>query len=48
MALAATGTAFVICRYDPFVGFFRMSAGIDMLVFGGSLLLLSFIIGRPY
>ena len=48
VALAATGTAFIICRYDPFVGFFRMSAGIDMLVFGGSLLLLSLIVGRPY
>ena len=22
---AATGTAFLICRYDPFVGFFRRS-----------------------
>lgn len=48
VALAATGTAFVICRYDPFVGFFRMSAGIDMLVFGGALLLLGFFVGRPY
>ncbi|MBN2293790.1 MAG: 4Fe-4S binding protein [Pirellulales bacterium] len=48
VALAATGTAFVICRYDPFVGFFRMSAGIDMLVFGGALILLGVFVGRPY
>ena len=26
VTFAATGTAFVICRYDPFVGFFRHSA----------------------
>ena len=48
VALAATGAAFIICRYDPFVGFFRMSASVEMLVFGGSLLLLSFLVGRPY
>ncbi len=48
VALAATGSAFVICRYDPFVGFFRMSAGFDMLVFGGALLVLGLLVGRPY
>jgi ferredoxin len=45
---AATGTAFVICQYDPFVSFFRRSGSINMLVFGGCLLLIGMFIGRPY
>jgi polyferredoxin len=45
---ASTGTAFVICRYDPFVGFFRMSAGINMLIFGACFLVVGVFIGRPY
>jgi NosR/NirI family transcriptional regulator, nitrous oxide reductase regulator len=45
---AATGAAFVICRYDPFVGFFRLSAEFDMLVLGGSLLIIGVFVGRPY
>ena len=45
---AANGAAFVICRYDPFVGFFRLSAGFDMLVLGGSLLVIGVFVGRPY
>ncbi len=45
---AATGAAFVICRYDPFVGFFRLSGGFDMLVLGGCLLLIGVFVGRPY
>ncbi len=45
---AATGTAFIICRYDPFVAFFRLSGSTGMLIFGGSLLLVGLLIGRPY
>jgi NosR/NirI family nitrous oxide reductase transcriptional regulator len=45
---AATGTAFVICQYDPFVGFFRLSGSVNMLVFGGCLLLIGLFVGRPY
>ncbi len=48
VAFAATGTAFLICRYDPFVGFFRLSGSVNMLVFGGCLLVIGVIIGRPY
>jgi NosR/NirI family nitrous oxide reductase transcriptional regulator len=33
---AATKTDFIICRYDPFVGIFRMDASFNMLVLGGS------------
>jgi ferredoxin len=45
---AATDTAFVICRYDPFVAMFRMSGGLDMLVLGGCFLALGVVVGRPY
>jgi NosR/NirI family transcriptional regulator, nitrous oxide reductase regulator len=45
---AATGTAFVICRYDPFVGFFRHGATVNMLVLGACFLVVGIFIGRPY
>jgi ferredoxin len=45
---SSADTAFLICRYDPFVGFFRLSGGTGMLIFGGSLLLIGVFIGRPY
>jgi polyferredoxin len=45
---SVTGTAFLICRYDPFVGFFRMNAGLNMLVLGGCFLLVGIFVGRPY
>ncbi|MGD0382555.1 MAG: 4Fe-4S binding protein [Thermoguttaceae bacterium] len=43
-----TGTAFVICRYDPFVGLFRLSAGTNMLILGGCFLIVGAFVGRPY
>jgi polyferredoxin len=48
VALVATGTAFIICRYDPFVGLFRRSAGLNMLILGGCFLLIGAFIARPY
>lgn len=45
---AATGCAFIICRYDPFIGFFRMSATLNMLIVGACFLVVSIFIGRPY
>jgi ferredoxin len=45
---AATGAAFVICRYDPFVAFFRLHGSATMLLLGGSLLLIGLFVGRPY
>ena len=45
---AATQTDFIICRYDPFVGFFRMDASFSMLVLGGSFLVIGMFVGRPY
>ena len=44
----ALGSGFLICRYDPFVGFFRMGAGFSMLLAGGALLLIGIFVARPY
>ena len=45
---AATGAGFIICRYDPFVSFFRLSGKLEMFALGGSFLLISMFVGRPY
>lgn len=45
---AVTGTDFIICRYDPFVGIFRMDAEFHMIVLGISFLLMGMFVGRPY
>ena len=45
---AATGTDFIICRYDPFVGIWRLNASFGMFVFAGILLILGIFIARPY
>jgi polyferredoxin len=39
---------FIICRFDPFVGFFRHTGPGYMLIAGGALLVLGMFIGRPY
>jgi len=45
---AATKSGFLICRYDPFVGFFRLSGSIGMIFAGSGILLLGIFIARPY
>lgn len=45
VALDAT---FIICRYDPFIAFFRFGGGFTMLVAGGLILLAAMFVGRPY
>ncbi|PXY02254.1 4Fe-4S ferredoxin [Marinifilum breve] len=45
---AATGTDFIICRYDPFVGIFRFNATFFMFAIGAAFLLISVFIARPY
>jgi polyferredoxin len=39
---------FVICRYDPFVGLFRLNASTNMLLLGACFLIVGLFIGRPY
>lgn len=43
-----TGTTFLICRFDPFVGFFRMHADAEMVLFGLLFLGLGVFVSRPY
>jgi ferredoxin len=45
---AATGTDFIVCRYDPFVGIFRMDAKFHMVILGISFLLMGMFVARPY
>jgi len=45
---AATGSDFIICRYDPFVGIFRFNASFGMFLFAGILLISGMFIARPY
>ena len=45
---AATGSAYVICRYDPFIALFRLNGPAGMLILGACFLLISMFVGRPY
>jgi NosR/NirI family nitrous oxide reductase transcriptional regulator len=45
---AATGSAFIICRFDPFVPIFRLSGSFNMLLLGAAFLLAGVFVGRPY
>jgi polyferredoxin len=44
----ALGREFLICRFDPFVGFFRRTGPPHMLLLGGAFLTLGMFVGRPY
>lgn len=44
----ATGAGFFICRYDPFVGLYRLGHSYGMLLAGGVILLLGVFVARPY
>ena len=46
--LAATDTLFLICKFDPFVGIFRLAGPRIILASGVALLVLSMFVGRPY
>jgi ferredoxin len=46
--LAAMGSTFIICRYDPYVAIFRRNANLNILILGGVLLIIGFFVGRPY
>jgi polyferredoxin len=39
---------FLICRFDPFVGFFRGDGPPHMLMIGGGVLVLGMFVGRPF
>ena len=45
---AATGSAYIICSYDPFVSFFRLGGAALPVGLGVGLLALGVFVGRPY
>jgi len=45
---SSLGGGFIICRFDPFVSFFRLSGPAGALVSGGVILAVSTVVGRPY
>jgi len=45
---AATGAGFLICEWDPFVGFFRLGAPQHLIILGTVFVVSSLFIGRPY
>ena len=47
-AAPAVSREYPICRFDPFVGFFRLTGPVTMLGLGVLLLILGTFIGRPY
>lgn len=48
IVFAATNTGFLICRYDPFIGFFRLNGNAPYLYLGAGFLLAGMFIARPY
>ncbi len=45
---AATGAGFLVCAWDPFVGFFRLGAPLPLLALGAAIVAAGFFVGRPY
>lgn len=45
---AANESQFIICKYDPYVGIFRLDAPYTMVIFGSLLLIAGVFINRPY
>jgi NosR/NirI family nitrous oxide reductase transcriptional regulator len=45
---AYIGADFIICKYDPFIGFYRMGANFGMLLFSGAVLVVGTVVARPY
>ncbi len=45
---AATAGAFIICRYDPFIAFFRLHANPAMWSVSIAMLVIAVFVGRPY
>ncbi len=45
---AAMESQFIICKYDPFIGIFRLNGRYTMIIFGVLLLIAGIFINRPY
>jgi NAD-dependent dihydropyrimidine dehydrogenase PreA subunit len=46
--LAALGSGFIVCRFDPFVAFFRLSGRAPVVILGIIFLLIGTVVARPY
>ncbi|HEX3046148.1 MAG TPA: 4Fe-4S binding protein [Bacillota bacterium] len=44
----ATGSGFLVCRYDPFIAFFHRSGPTTTLLLGSIFLIAGIVIARPY
>jgi ferredoxin len=45
---AVTRSSFIICRFDPFIGIFRLGGDIGLITFGALLLVAAVFTGRPF
>ncbi|MDL2281641.1 4Fe-4S binding protein [Parabacteroides sp. OttesenSCG-928-G06] len=45
---AVTRSSFIICRFDPFIGIFRLGGDLGLIIFGALLLIASVFTGRPF
>ncbi len=45
---AVTRSSFIICRFDPFIGIFRLGGDIGLITFGILLLIAAVFTGRPF
>lgn len=45
---AVTRSSFIICRFDPFIGIFRLSGDFGMIIFGVLLIIAAIFTGRPF
>lgn len=45
---AVTRSSFIICRFDPFVGIFRLGGDLELIIFGVLLLIAAIFTGRPF
>lgn len=43
-----TGSGFLICRFDPFIGLYRLSGPVTAFILAGLFLLIGLFIARPY
>ena len=48
MLFAVTQSRFIICRFDPFVGIFRLGGDMTLIIFGVLLLIIAIFTGRPF
>ena len=45
---AVTRSGFILCRFDPFIGIFRLGGNIGLIVCGAALLVAAMFTGRPF